>query len=93
MNQSTALGMEVITLALVAGYVDGYALRVFGIYVSFMSGNTTLAGIESGQSRFLLALVPALAIAGFVVGSFMGNWFAYSKVRHPQRLLFLAARC
>jgi uncharacterized membrane protein YoaK (UPF0700 family) len=83
--------MEVITLALVAGYVDGYALRVFGIYVSFMSGNTTLAGIESGQGQFLLALVPALAIAGFVVGSFMGNWFAYSEVRHSQRLLFLAA--
>src|SRR5215467_9715657 len=91
MNPSSTLKIEVISLALVAGYVDGYALRVFGIYVSFMSGNTTLAGIESGQGHFLTALIPALAIAGFVVGSFVGNWFAHSQVKHSQRLLFLAA--
>jgi uncharacterized membrane protein YoaK (UPF0700 family) len=83
--------MEALSLALVAGYVDGYALRVFGIYVSFMSGNTTLAGLESGQGHFLTALVPTLAIAGFIVGSFIGNWLAHSQVRNPQRLLFLAA--
>jgi uncharacterized membrane protein YoaK (UPF0700 family) len=91
MTQSSTLRMEVISLALVAGYVDGYALRVFGIYVSFMSGNTTLAGIESGQGHFLTALIPALAIAGFVLGSFVGNWFAHSEVKHSHRLLFLAA--
>jgi uncharacterized membrane protein YoaK (UPF0700 family) len=74
-NPSRTLRIEAITLALVAGYVDGYALRVFGIYVSFMSGNTTMAGIESGQGHFLIALIPSLAIAGFILGSFVGNWF------------------
>jgi uncharacterized membrane protein YoaK (UPF0700 family) len=91
MNQSTGLRMQAISLAVVAGYVDGYALRVFGIYVSFMSGNTTLAGIESGQGHFLTALIPAMAIAGFVVGSFVGNWFVHSEVKHAPRLLFLAS--
>ena len=40
MNQSSTPRIEAISLAMIAGYVDGYALRVFGIYVSFMSGNT-----------------------------------------------------
>jgi uncharacterized membrane protein YoaK (UPF0700 family) len=91
MNPSSTLRIEAVTLALVAGHVDGYALRVFGIYVSFMSGKTTMAGIESGQRHFLIALIPALAIAGFVLGSFVGNWFAHSQVRHSQRLLFIAS--
>jgi uncharacterized membrane protein YoaK (UPF0700 family) len=50
-----------------------------------------MAGIESGQGHFLIALIPALAIAGFVLGSFVGNWFAHSQVRHSQRLLFIAS--
>ena len=91
MNPSRTLKIEAITLALVAGYVDGYALHIFGIYVSFMSGNTTMAGIEFGQGHFLIALIPASAIAGFVLGSFVGNWFAHSEVRHSQRLLFIAS--
>jgi uncharacterized membrane protein YoaK (UPF0700 family) len=83
--------MEAVTLALIAGYVDGYALRVFGIYVSFMSGNTTMTGVEFGQGHFLRALIPALAIAGFIVGSFIGNWFVHSEIKHAPRLLFLAS--
>jgi len=91
MNRSSILRMEAITLALIAGYVDGYALRVFGIYVSFMSGNTTMTGIGVGEGHFMAALAPALAIAGFVVGSFVGNWFVHSEVKQSRRLLFLAS--
>lgn len=91
MKQSNTLRMEAISLALVAGYVDGYALRVFGIYVSFMSGNTTMTGVGLGGGQFMAALAPALAIAGFVVGSFVGNWFVHSEVKQPHRLLFLAS--
>jgi uncharacterized membrane protein YoaK (UPF0700 family) len=36
-----------VFLALVAGYLDGYGLLVLGTYVSFMSGNTTLAGLTA----------------------------------------------
>src|SRR5215831_11827013 len=91
MKLSSTLRMEAIGLAMIAGYVDGYALRVFGIYVSFMSGNTTLTGVNAGQGNFLTALPPALAIAGFLGGSFAGNWFVHSAVRYPRRWLFAAA--
>ena len=91
MKQSSTQRIEAVSMALIAGYVDGYALRVFGIYVSFMSGNTTLAGIHAGQGLFYTALIPMLAIAGFVLGSFAGNWFVQSGVRNAQRVLFLAA--
>jgi uncharacterized membrane protein YoaK (UPF0700 family) len=83
--------MEAIALATIAGYVDGYALRVFGTFVSFMSGNTTQTGVGVGQGQFAAALTPALSIAGFLGGSFAGNWIAHSRVRSFQRLLFTAA--
>lgn len=83
--------MKATALAIVAGYVDGYALRVFGLFVSFMSGNTTIAGTEAGQGQFFTALAPALAIAGFVGGSFIGNWYAHSGLRYAQRLLWFMA--
>jgi uncharacterized membrane protein YoaK (UPF0700 family) len=91
MKQSGTLRIKAIALTMVAGYVDGYALRVFGIYVSFMSGNTTLAGTQLGQTHYLAALAPMLAIAGFLCGSFLGNWFTHSQMRHSQRALFLSA--
>ena len=77
-----------ICLALVAGYVDGYALHVLNNYVSFMSGNTTLAGLEAGQSKLWAALPPALGIAGFLFGGFTGSWLSHSGSRLARRLLF-----
>ena len=62
-----------VFLALVAGYLDGYGLLVLGTYVSFMSGNTTLAGLKSGQGNFQAALPSAIAVLSFVTGSFLGN--------------------
>lgn len=91
MKPSSTFRVEAISLAMIAGYVDGYALRVFGIYVSFMSGNTTLTGVNAGQGNFAAALPPALAIAGFVGGSFVGNWLVDSGVRYSRRLLLIAA--
>ena len=91
MKLPSTLRMEAIGLAIIAGYVDGYALRVFGIYVSFMSGNTTLSGVNAGEGNFPLALPPALSIAGFLGGSFVGNWVAHSGIRYSRRVLFLAA--
>jgi len=75
-------------LALVAGYVDGYALHVLNNYVSFMSGNTTFVGLNAGQGNFAAALPPGLAIAGFLAGSFAGSLLSHSEYRHARRLLF-----
>jgi uncharacterized membrane protein YoaK (UPF0700 family) len=91
MKLSSTLRMEAIGLATIAGYIDGYALRVFGIYVSFMSGNTTLTGVNAGQGKFSAALPPALSIAGFVGGSFIGNWSVHSGIAHARRLLLITS--
>src|SRR5579859_5760549 len=77
-----------ICVALVAGYVDAYTLRAFSTYVSFMSGNTTQTGLLIGQTRIATALLPALAILSFLVGSFAGTWLGHSGIHHSRRLLF-----
>lgn len=79
------------SLALVAGYVDGYALRLFGTYVSFMSGNTTFAGTQIGQANLRAAVPAMLAIAGFLGGSFAGNWFTSSKIYSSRSILLTLA--
>jgi len=77
-----------VLLALLAGYLDGYGLLFLKTYVSFMSGNTTFTGLNSGQGNFQVALPSAVAIASFVTGSFLGNLFGQSRLRHSHRLIF-----
>jgi len=77
-----------ICLALIAGYVDAYGLRAYGIYVSFMSGNTTQTGSMTGQGRLLAALPSAVAILFFAAGSFAGTWLTHSRLRHSRQVLF-----
>lgn len=82
-----------ILLALVAGYLDGYGLLVLGTYVSFMSGNTTIAGLRGGQHNFHAALPSAIAIAFFVTGSFLGNLFTQCRRRYSHRTIFGLMAC
>ena len=70
-----------ICLALIAGYVDAYGIRAFGVYVSFMSGNTTQTGSLSGQANFAAALPSTLAIPFFVSGAFAGTWLTRAKIQ------------
>jgi len=77
-----------IFLALIAGYVDGYGLLFLGAYVSFMSGNTTIAGLRSGQHNFHAAVPSVIAVLSFVTGSFLGNLFSQSRLRYSHRLIF-----
>lgn len=77
-----------VFLALIAGHLDGYGFLVLGTYVSFMSGNTTFAGLKSGQGNFQAALASAIAIEFFVAGSFLGNLFIQSRLRYPHRMIF-----
>jgi uncharacterized membrane protein YoaK (UPF0700 family) len=90
-HRGSALEGTATCLALVAGYVDGYGLRVLNNYVSFMSGNTTFAGLEAGQGKLVAALPPSVAIAGFLAGSFAGSWLAHSEYRRAGRLLLAAS--
>ena len=77
-----------VCLALTAGYLDGYGLLVLGTFVSFMSGNTTMAGVGIGQGNLLAALSPGVAIVFFVAGSLVGNLVTHSRLRHSHRVLF-----
>jgi uncharacterized membrane protein YoaK (UPF0700 family) len=77
-----------IYLAVIAGYVDAYSLLAYGIYVSFMSGNTTQTGSLTGQGRLLVALPSVLAILFFVAGSFAGTWLTHCRLRHSRQVLF-----
>lgn len=60
-------------LAAIAGFVDAVGYLQFSrLFVSFMSGNTTVLGIHAANAEWTAAVEPALAIAGFVLGAFVG---------------------
>ena len=73
-------------LAMIAGFVDAYGIITFGVYVSFMSGNTTQAGYETAQGAFRAAALSALAILFFVLGSFAATLLSEFGGRHARRL-------
>jgi uncharacterized membrane protein YoaK (UPF0700 family) len=60
-------------LALVSGYVDSYALMSFGVFTSFMSGNTTTGGAQAGHGSWAAAGHDLLPIPFFVLGIFLGT--------------------
>jgi uncharacterized membrane protein YoaK (UPF0700 family) len=64
-----------VALAATAGWVDAVGYLHFAhVFVSFMSGNSTILGIAVGQANWGQALSPLLAIAFFVLGSFIGSF-------------------
>jgi uncharacterized membrane protein YoaK (UPF0700 family) len=72
-------------LALICGYVDSYALLKFGVFASFMSGNTTITGLHAGQAKFAAAGHTFLPIPFFVLGIFMGTLLVQADQRHELR--------
>lgn len=78
-------------LAMVAGYVDAYAVLSYGVYASFMSGNTTQTGLMVGQFNWLVAARDFLPIPFFVLGVFAGTLIGESGSgrRPPWRLLLV----
>jgi uncharacterized membrane protein YoaK (UPF0700 family) len=68
--------------ALISGYVDSFTLLNFGVYASFMSGNTTSAGLHAGYAKFALAGHSLLPIPFFVLGIFIGTLLALAKLNH-----------
>lgn len=85
------LNKTAICLATVAGYTDGYGLRQFNTFVSFMSGNTTIGGVSVGEQKFHAALPEVVAILSFVVGTFLGHWILVGKYHHTHRIVLLTA--
>lgn len=81
-----------IAAAALAGFVDAVGLLSANSYfVSFMSGNTTRLGVDL-VTRPAMALIPALLIAGFVLGVFAGAILAISAgTRRKPAVLALVA--
>ena len=60
----------------------------YGVYVSFMSGNTTQTGYQTAEGAFGPASLSALAILFFVVGSFAGTLLVEFAGRYARRVLY-----
>jgi uncharacterized membrane protein YoaK (UPF0700 family) len=74
-----------IGLAALAGFVDGVGfLTADGYFVSFMSGNTTRLAVDIATNARAAAL-PALLIAGFTCGVFIGAVVALRSGRWQAR--------
>ena len=73
---------------MIAGFVDAYGFITYGVFVSFMSGNTTQTGYQTAEGAFGAASLSALAILFFVVGSFAGALLAQSAGRLARRAAF-----
>jgi uncharacterized membrane protein YoaK (UPF0700 family) len=80
-------------LALISGYVDSYALLNFGVFASFMSGNTTTGGTQAGHAKVAAAGHDLLPIPFFVFGVFFGTLIPRSDRVRPlfQRSVLVAA--
>src|ERR1700761_8086399 len=75
-------------VAVIAGFIDAYGFITYGVYVSFMSGNTTQAGYLAGEGTFAPAALSALAILFFVCGSFAGTALMRIAGRHGRQVIF-----
>jgi uncharacterized membrane protein YoaK (UPF0700 family) len=70
---ATQQGRRAASLALISGYVDSYALVKFGVYASFMTGNTTSAGMHAGEFNLAAARHSLLPIPMFLLGILAGT--------------------
>src|ERR1700734_690766 len=75
-------------LAMIAGFIDAYGMITYGVFVSFMGGNTTQTGYETAEGAFGPASLSALAILFFVVGSFAGTLLVEFAGRYARRVLY-----
>jgi uncharacterized membrane protein YoaK (UPF0700 family) len=82
-----------MVLVAVAGWVDaaGY-LQLGGLFVSFMSGNSTQLGVGLGRGQWLAAAEAGAVIGVFVSGAFAGELIAIrTGARHRRVVLLIEA--
>jgi uncharacterized membrane protein YoaK (UPF0700 family) len=78
-------------LSALAGYVDGIGfLHLGGLFVSFMSGNSTRMGVSLADGHWLDAAKALGLIALFVVGAAAGSLIVLGRGANRQPWLLLA---
>src|SRR6201996_8777028 len=80
-------------LSALAGYVDGIGfLHLGGLFVSFMSGNSTRMGVSLAAGNWPAAGEAATLIALFVLGAACGSLIVLGRGRYSQsRVLLIEA--
>ena len=77
-------------LSALAGYVDGIGyLHLGGLFVSFMSGNSTRLGVTLAEGHWQHALEALELIVLFVAGAAAGSLVVLSPLAHRQPLILL----
>jgi uncharacterized membrane protein YoaK (UPF0700 family) len=78
------------TLSALAGYIDGIGfIHLGGLFVSFMSGNSTRLGVSAAEADWPKALQALGLIALFVAGAAAGSVIVLGRGRQRQALLLL----
>jgi uncharacterized membrane protein YoaK (UPF0700 family) len=78
-------------LSALAGYVDGIGfLQLGGLFVSFMSGNSTRMGVSLAAGQWHPALEALGLIALFVMGAAAGSLIVLGRGVHRQPFVLLA---
>jgi uncharacterized membrane protein YoaK (UPF0700 family) len=78
-------------LSALAGYVDAIGfLHLNGLFVSFMSGNSTRMGVSLAEGHWLNAAEALGLIALFVIGAAAGSLIVFGRGANRQPWLLLA---
>src|SRR6202035_2468973 len=87
-HRNTALACA---LSALAGYVDGIGfLHLGGLFVSFMSGNSTRMGVSLAAGNWSAAAEALILIALFVLGAACGSLIVLGRGPQAQSRLLLA---
>src|SRR5215510_2094845 len=91
MLDSRANVLLACALSALAGYADGIGvLHLGGLFVSFMSGNSTRMSVSLAQGQWGSALEALGLIVLFVGGAAIGSLIVLGRSAHRQALLLLA---
>jgi uncharacterized membrane protein YoaK (UPF0700 family) len=91
-NNAVMKAPRALARVMISGYVDAYALLNFGVYASFMTGNTTSGGVHAGQGNLSAAFHSLLPIPCFLLGILAGTLLVHAdRNRALRRISVLVA--
>src|SRR5580700_886501 len=87
MSDANSQRLSALVRALISGCVDSYALLNFGVFASFMTGDTTTVGLNAGQANLAAAGHSLLPIPFFLLGILSGTLVVRADRQHALRRL------